>query len=277
LGIPLIRQAIAKGGVFAVDMEFGRLAKEREGAEKELLAKVPEDKREWFERLMRCAQRSSVFSEDHNYYFDMMAMASLGRHVTQELGKRFVKAGVIDEVDDIYFLLPDEMMKAMGTANLRPYVKQRREEWERAFKIEHKPFIGNIELAPEMARKDPIVNVIAEPPVVKPELKADLYGAASAPGVTEGIARFIPDEEHFGELQPGEILVTVATASNWTPLFNIASAVVTDAGGQLAHAVIVGREYGLPVVAGTGEATKKITTGQRIRVDGINGAVYILG
>jgi pyruvate,water dikinase len=128
-----------------------------------------------------------------------------------------------------------------------------------------------------MARKDPIVNVIAEPPVVKPELKADLYGAASAPGVAEGIARFIPDEEHFGELQPGEILVTVATASNWTPLFNIASAVVTDAGGQLAHAVIVGREYGLPVVAGTGEATKKITTGQRIRVDGINGAVYILG
>ncbi len=67
------------------------------------------------------------------------------------------------------------------------------------------------------------------------------------------------------------------TMSTWTPLFSIVGAVVTDGGGTLSHAVIVGREYGLPVVAGTLEGTKKIKTGQRIRVDGDKGVVYILG
>lgn len=75
---------------------------------------------------------------------------------------------------------------------------------------------------------------------------------------------------------PGEILVTVATAPIWAPLFGIAKAVVTDSGGTMAHAVIVGREYGIPVVAATVEGTTKIKTGQRITVDGDNCCIYIL-
>jgi phosphohistidine swiveling domain-containing protein len=277
-GIAMIRQGIAKGGVFVADQEFERLKAERQDAEKGILAKVPEGERVWFEKLMRCAQRSGVFSEDHNYYFEMPAMA-LGRHVTRELGKRLAQAGVIDRPDDIYMLMPGEMGKAaiaMERANLRPYAEKRREEWERAFKIEPQPFIGNVQALGEMARKDPIVGVIAEPPMVRPELKADLYGAASAPGIVEGIARIIADEAHLGEFQAGEVLVAKATFPGWTPLFNTAAAVVTDAGGQVAHAVIVGREYGIPVVAGTLEATMKIKTGMRVRVDGNEAVVYIV-
>jgi pyruvate,water dikinase len=278
LGVPMIRQAITKGGVFAADMEFERLVKEREEAEKKVISQVPTEQKEWFEKLMRCAQRAGVFSEDHNLYYDM-SLTALGRHLTKELGRRFAQAGAIDDINDIYFLHPDEIRKAaiaMERANLRPYVKKRREEWEAAHKLEPKPFYGNLEAVGELAMKDPIIGVIAELPVVKPELKADLYGAASAPGVAEGIARIIPDEKHFGDLQPGEILVAITTSSLWTPLFGIANAVVTDAGGNLTHAVIVGREYGIPVVAGTLEGTKKIKTGQRIRVDGNMGAVWIL-
>lgn len=188
-----------------------------------------------------------------------------------------------DEVDDIYMLMPDEMMKAavsMERANLRPYAKPRREEWEKFMKLqpwELKPFIGDISRAGEWIKKDPLVAIIAELPIVRPELKADLYGSASAAGVAEGIARVIPDESHFRELQPGEIIVCTATMPNWTPLFNIAAGVVTDGGGNLSYAVIVGRECGLPVVAGTLEGTKKIKTGMRIRVDGDMCAVYILG
>jgi pyruvate,water dikinase len=282
LGVPLIRQAIAKGGAFTVDAEFERSVKEREEAEKGIMAKIPADKREWVEKLMRCGQKAGVFSEDHNYYFDCWAM-SIGRHLFQEYGKRFVKAGVIDRVDDIYMLMPLEIRKAsiaLERVNLRPYAQARREEWEKVVKLaswEFKPFLGKVEMLGEMVRKDPLMAVNAELPVVRPELKADLYGAASAPGVAEGVARIISDEAHFGELKPGEILICAATMPNWTPLFNIAAGVVTDGGGNLSHAVIVGREYGLPVVAGTLEATKKIKTGTKIRVDGNNGAVYILG
>jgi pyruvate,water dikinase len=78
------------------------------------------------------------------------------------------------------------------------------------------------------------------------------------------------------EFKAGEILVTTESASAWTPLFGIAKAVITDMGGYLSHAAIVGREFGLPVIAGTMEATKKIKTGMRLRVDGDLGVVYIL-
>ena len=98
----------------------------------------------------------------------------------------------------------------------------------------------------------------------------------SAPGIVEGTARVILNERHLDQLQPGDILVTVATAVPWTPAFSIVSGVVTNAGGGLAHAVLVAREYGIPAVCGTREATKKIKTGDRLRVDGDLGVVYIL-
>jgi len=127
-----------------------------------------------------------------------------------------------------------------------------------------------------VAKKNPLIRVIFTPPRVRPELKADLYGGTSSPGIIEGVARVILSERDLDQLQPGEILVTVATAVPWTPAFSIISGVVTNAGGGLAHAVLVAREYGIPAVCGTREATKKIKTGDRIKVDGDLGVVYIL-
>jgi phosphoenolpyruvate synthase/pyruvate phosphate dikinase len=133
-----------------------------------------------------------------------------------------------------------------------------------------------MEKFPEVAKKNPVIRVVASPPKVKPELKADLYAAATAPGVVEGTARVLLSERDLDQLQPGDILVTVATAVPWTPAFSIISGVVTNAGGGLSHAALVAREYGIPACIGTREATKKIKTGDRIKVDGNLGAVYIL-
>ena len=72
------------------------------------------------------------------------------------------------------------------------------------------------------------------------------------------------------------ILVSPQTNSTWTPLFGIIKGAVTDAGGTMAHAAIVGREYGIPAVVGTIEGTRKIKTGDRIKVDGNLSAVYVL-
>jgi len=271
-----IKQAIAKGGAFILDAQREQLAKEREEAEKEVLARVPAGQKEFFERLLRVAQKASVFSEEHNWYLDQQATA-IGRHVFLEIGRRFAQNGVIDERDDIFFLFPDEMRKAlivMERINLRPYVKARKEEWESYYKLEPKLFYGDMANLPPMAVRR--ASVISSPPRVKPELAADLYGATTAPGVVEGIARVILNERDLDQLQPGEILVTVATSVPWTPAFSIVGGVVTNAGGSLSHAVLVAREYGIPAVIGTREATKKIKTGDRIRVDGDMNAVYIL-
>jgi pyruvate,water dikinase len=76
-------------------------------------------------------------------------------------------------------------------------------------------------------------------------------------------------------MQPGEILVASITTPAWTPLFALASAIVTDVGGPLSHGSIVAREVGIPAVLGTGQATKRINSGQIITVDGSKGIVQL--
>jgi pyruvate,water dikinase len=77
-------------------------------------------------------------------------------------------------------------------------------------------------------------------------------------------------------MQPGDVLVASITTPAWTSLFAMASAVVTDIGGPLSHSSIVAREYGIPAVLGTAVATRRISSGERIRVDGDVGTVTLL-
>lgn len=278
LGIPSIKVSIAAGRTYTLDKEREQRAKEREQAEKEVLAKVPADKREWFTGLLRASQKAGYWSEDHTYYSDYY-VAAMGRWIVMEFGRRFTQAGVIDDPEDVHFLHPDEIRKAaipMGRVNLRPYVERRKKAWEQNLKIEPKPFYGNIAVAQDVLRRDPTLSVSTQVPIVREELKADLYGAAAAPGMAEGIARLIMTVDKLAELKPGEILVAPGTAAPWTPAFGIVKGVITDGGGALAHPVIVAREYGIPCVAGCIEATKKIKTGDKVRVDGNLGVVYIL-
>jgi pyruvate,water dikinase len=279
LGIPSIKVQMAAGKTYGLDEELKRRTKEREEAEKEALAKVPLEKREWFAALMRTGQKAGYWAEDHVMFCDF-PIAALGRWITMEFGRRFTEAGVIDDPEDVHFLHPDEIRKAaipMARVNLRPYVERRRKEWERNMQTEPKPFYGNIGLAGDVVMRDPTLSVATQAPIVREELKADLYGAASAPGIVEGVARVIMTVDKLAEIKPGEILVSPGTAPPWTPAFTIISGVVCDGGGSMAHAVIVAREYGIPAVSGCVEATKKIKTGDRLRVDGNLGVVYILG
>jgi phosphoenolpyruvate synthase/pyruvate phosphate dikinase len=72
----------------------------------------------------------------------------------------------------------------------------------------------------------------------------------------------------FGQMRRGEILVARITTPAWTPLFALAAGVVTDVGGPLSHSSIVAREYHTRAVLGTGVATARLHSGQRITVDG---------
>jgi phosphoenolpyruvate synthase/pyruvate phosphate dikinase len=78
------------------------------------------------------------------------------------------------------------------------------------------------------------------------------------------------------EVQNGDILVCPGTNPAWTPVFGLVKAVVSDRGGTLSHTAIVGREYGIPTLVNTFTGTSMIKTGQRIKVDATEGALYIL-
>ena len=108
------------------------------------------------------------------------------------------------------------------------------------------------------------------------EASTSFAGFAASPGVAEGRARVILHVDQLDEIEEGEILVAPTTATSWTPVFGKIAAAVPDVGGIMCHAAIVAREYGLPAVVGTGTATKRIRTGDRLRVDGGAGTVTIL-
>jgi pyruvate,water dikinase len=104
-----------------------------------------------------------------------------------------------------------------------------------------------------------------------------LHGLSVNDGVYEGTARVIDNSADFGRIQHGDVLVTRNTSPYFNVVLPLLGAIVTDRGGQLSHAAIVAREYGIPGVVGTREATARIPDGCRVRVDGATGEVRVIG
>jgi len=231
-----------------------------------------------FRSLVETAQRFAPLRED--------ALADVGlgwpilRRMLREIGQRLTDASVIDTPDDVFWLRLDELEEAataldvgQPSASYHPFIAERRATWksERALMPPvalplkgGARFLG-IDLSPWMpARTDqPTGNV--------------LKGIAASPGRVTGPARVIHGPEEFKHMRPGEILVARITTPAWTPLFALASGVVTDVGGPLSHSSIVAREYHIPAVLGTGLATERLRSGQRIMVDGDAGLVETAG
>ena len=102
-----------------------------------------------------------------------------------------------------------------------------------------------------------------------------LHGDPVSPGVVEGTVRVVLDPRAV-RLAPGEILVCPGTDPSWTPLFLTAGGLVMEVGGMMTHGAVVAREYGLPAVVGVQQATQRLRTGQRVRVDGSSGRIEVL-
>lgn len=286
LAISKVQGFLKKGGSFDLDETRERLVKEREEATRELMQRVPEEQRDWFLALLTLAQKYQAFSEEHDYYCELYLFALI-RRACLAIGRRLVQAGTIDQPDDIFHLMPDEIKRVMPCPeyhDLHHIANRRRAEWEEWQRKELPPPIITSFSSMDEAMKFLIDSgdvialkiVVGAMPEVKPELGADLYGICGSPGVAEGQARVIFSHEQLHEVQPGEILVAPTTFATWTPIFSLINGAVIDRGGALSHGAIVGREYGIPVVINVFEGTTKIKTGQRIKVDGDRGAVYVL-
>src|SRR5207237_9660673 len=96
---------------------------------------------------------------------------------------------------------------------------------------------------------------------------------AASPGLYEGPARRVAGPKAFGRIVQGDVLLTESTTEAFNILLPLLGAIVTDNGGLLSHSAIVAREYGIPGVVGTREATDRIADGTRVRVDGTAGEV----
>jgi phosphohistidine swiveling domain-containing protein len=110
-----------------------------------------------------------------------------------------------------------------------------------------------------------------------PHEEHKLRGLAASKGIYEGPARRVSHPSQFDRIKKGDVLVTESTTEAFNILLPLLGAIVTDSGGLLSHSAIVAREYGIPGVVGTREATERIADGTRLRVDGDAGEVTVLG
>jgi len=101
-----------------------------------------------------------------------------------------------------------------------------------------------------------------------------LEGLAASPGVFSGKVQIVKNPKEITKVKEGDILVAEMTNPDYVPAMKRAGAIVTDLGGRTSHAAIVSRELGIPAIVGTTNATKMLSNGEEITVDGASGKVY---
>ena len=275
-----------------IDRPTEELAKERDRLAEEYGALLDEESRGTFQELLGLARTVFPYVEEHKFYCDYWFQSRFFNKI-REFGAVLAAHGFLEDGEDLFQLSRHEVMQALEELALTwatgapplgpevwpPIVARRKQLLERLEEWTPPPALGAM---PE-AVNDPMVVMLwgVTPDRLKAwassqDGSAELSGAAASPGQAEGPARVVRTLDELATVRPGDILVCTITSPAWAPIFSKIEATVTDIGGIMSHAAIVSREYGLPAVVGTGTATSRIRTGQRLRVDGTTGAVTIL-
>ena len=250
----------------------------REQAVQTMLTRLHGIRLSLFRRLVGWAQRFAPLRED--------ALADVGlgwpvlRRMLRELGQRLVSSGVIDTPDDVFWLQLPELQEAATAldagqplADYHAVVAQRRATWE-----SERAVTPPVTLPPKEGARFLGIDFSSMMPARSDQPTGDvLKGIAASPGRITGPARVIHGPDEFKQMRQGDILVARITTPAWTPLFALAAGVVTDVGGPLSHSSIVAREYHIPAVLGTGVATERLSSGQRVTVDGDACTVTVSG
>lgn len=246
-----------------------RLAGEAETLAQDLrerLAGQPERLAE-FERLLGLAHKIGPITETHNYWIDRMVQARL-RTFAIRVGARLAREGVIERPHDVLYLRRAEVPGLIRSAqDRRLVVAERKAEHEHWRAIDPPSKIGKpSDEAPSgrfggerFAKEDDAI----------------VRGTGASAGIVRGPARVVLGPEDFGRVRPGDIIVAPSSNPSWVPLFTIAGGLVTNTGGVLCHAAVVAREFALPAVVGTGDATTRIADGQMVELDGTTGFVRL--
>jgi rifampicin phosphotransferase len=275
----LIRERLS--GAAAV-RDPGSACREALAQARSALAEATEEERARFERALAAAERAYPVREENVIWTDNVPSGLL-RYTAVEIGRRLAERGTIAHAEDAVFLEENELRAALRgrPGELRELVARRRAE--RAWVIAHPgpPSYGTEPSPPDLRGLAPALRQVtgAVPyflELSQPGVRAQdgaIAGVPDSPGMHTGPARLVHEESEFSRLRPGDVLVCPITSPAWSLLFAQAGAVVTDGGGVLAHAAVIAREYGIPAVLATGDATRRLHDGEIVTVDGTAGLV----
>ena len=219
-----------------------------------------------FTELLDVVTRYAVIREHQARTFP--AAWPVMRSCVTELGEALLAVGALSSSDQVFFLDRAELERR---DSLSDTAAARRVRWQRQLTVPAPLTIGS----PPRLIGDPIARAVDRARGSRPIPPDSIVGEPASTGIATGPARIITDPSEFTSFRAGDVLVARTTAPAWTPLFARAAAIVTDGGALAAHASIVAREYGIPAVVGTGDATRRITDGQQVTVDGTVGVVTL--
>ncbi len=195
------------------------------------------------------------------------------RMALMELGDRLVQQGHLTDPAHVFLALEPELdLLVSDPTSVVDTMAERGRAWRDLFELEPPAIIDGSVPLPALSTL-PRRHQGAVTPVAPGDV---LTGAAASAGTVRGQARVILDAGQVAEFEPGEILVAPQTDPSWAPLFMVAAGVVVDIGALNSHAMIVSRELGIPCVASVTAATRRISTGTWVELDGATGTVTVL-
>jgi pyruvate,water dikinase len=255
----------------AVTIRHRQLAADRRAAQAACRAALAPDRRAEFDALLEIAQRYAAIREEQARDLTLgwpvlrACAASLGQHLTQQR--------VLATPDDVHFWTRGDLDAAVA-GHARPLsgaVADRRERWEQHRRLPAPVTIGR----PPRLVGDLIDKAVRQARTAH-QVEGAIIGHPASAGRATGPVRLVHGPHDFATFTDGDVLVAKATSPAWTPLFARAAAVITDGGTLAAHASLVAREYGIPAVVGTSDATGHLHNGQIVTVDGNAGTVTLV-
>ncbi|MDO8119768.1 PEP-utilizing enzyme [Isoptericola sp. b490] len=251
-------------------------------AKRELLAGVEGEALAELSMAVEINEKMAPLTPDHHFYIDQGANAHL-RAALLVVGRKLVALGVLEQPDDIAFLRYLEMRALVGdphALDARAAVAEARRADAEALKIHPRDWVGTVT---ESKLNFPYWTLWGFPQKFERSAgpaadngSTSIEGIAGSSGVVEGIAKVINTMSDFDQVQRGDVLVCQMTNPAWVVLFTKIAAVVTDTGGVASHPAVLAREFGMPAVVGTSVGTSRISSGDRLRVNGDSGVVEVL-
>jgi phosphoenolpyruvate synthase/pyruvate phosphate dikinase len=265
--LPMILTNIKNFDPGAAERRFEQGRQEAWKKEQELLERLralPDGERK-AEETKRMIDRVRTFIGYREYpKYGMVSRYFVYKQALLDEAERLVRADVLGEKEDIFFLRFQELHDVVHTNQVDDELIRRRKEAFRSYQALTPPRVltSDGETVAGAYRRDHLPT-------------GALVGLPVSAGTVEGRARVILDMAE-ADLEPGDILVTAHTDPSWSPLFVAITGLVTEVGGLMTHGAVIAREYGLPAVVGVEHATHLIQDGQRIRVNGTDGYIEIL-
>ena len=266
--VPLILDDIRLFQPGEAARRFERGKQESQRKAREVLSRVralPDGERK-ADEAERMIERVRTFIGYREYpKYDIVSRYLIYKQALLEEAERLVRADVLAEREDIFYLSFQELHDVARTHQVDDRVISRRKDAFRHHQALTPPRVLTSE-------GEAVVGAYRRDHVPA----GALVGVPVSSGTIEGRARVILDMAQ-ADLEAGDILVTACTDPSWSPLFVAIAGLVTEVGGTMTHGAVIAREYGLPAVVGVAGATRLIRDGQRIRVHGTAGYVEVLG